>query len=129
MPPHGAPYNNESFYSLLITVPVLDKHVSAAFGEHCYFLDRRGILARAGFAEAFWLCSQSWHALDAMPGVQAAEHLMRVVTGCYGNTKAELDVAMHAVCAQFDGDVYAKVRWSTAVVGTIAEICRDLARS
>lgn len=72
----------------------------------CY----RGIVGSGHFAEAFWLCSQSWWALDTMAGVEAAAHLMHIVTGCYEQVAAELDAAMQAVCEKFNGDVYSKVR-------------------
>ena len=71
---------------------------------------RRGVVGRGDFAEAFWICSQSWRALDTMAGVGAAAHLMQLVTGCYEHVSAELEAAMQAVCERFDGSAYTKVR-------------------
>lgn len=66
-------------------------------------------MGRGDFAEAFWLCSQSWQALDTMEGVGAAAYLMQVVTGCYEQVTGELGAAMQAVCERFDGAAYSKV--------------------
>lgn len=44
-----------------------------------------------------------------MTGVDAAAHLLQIVTGCYEQVAAELDGEVLALCQHFDGAQYMKV--------------------
>ncbi len=62
------------------------------------------------FADAFWRLAQCWRALEPFSGTAAGRYLMQAVMRQYDEVAQRLDAALRAVCANFNPDVYAKVR-------------------
>lgn len=61
------------------------------------------------FAQAFWLCAQSFAWTEDMPGLRLAEHLSAATGQGYRETSSLLRVALQAVCADFQPERYVKV--------------------
>ena len=69
----------------------------------------RKVVEDGNFAQAFWLCAQSFAWLEDMPGLRLAEQLSEETGQRYRETSSLLRVALQAVCADFQPEHYVKV--------------------
>ena len=62
------------------------------------------------YARAFWLCSECSTNLEEVAMLKVAQPLEAAVRMLFEDTVQRLEHALHAVCSDFNGDRYGKVR-------------------